>query len=727
MTSESRDTPTPQLLPAGPVRAALLGLLTLSACAPRETSPLAEARAHPEQMRALVASAIAAQYDPALATLRRAAMAAPSNLALQARYAGALARAGEPAAAEAVVTAGLAQSPEHPGLLVELARIRVRGGQAEVALALFDRAARLEPGADAEEGRGIALDLLGRHHEAQAAYRAALTLSPERVSVQNNLAMSLLLTGQVGEALALLEPLAQRRDAPARVNNNLAIARTMLGGAPRQDIAADPQVREVASNLRATIGAAPAQPAPQGLFAAGEPGRGASVPLLPLDTPARASWAVASAPAPALAAPADLPEVATPVALPAVQLPARTAVAREPLQVVLPAPLAPALPPEIAASVTLPGAHPPAIARDPRPAHLPAAMAAPTGLPPEIVTQVALPIERPQPRVTIQREVLPALSSVPAPRTEVAAPVTPALLPLDGLPARAVIRREALPAVLHVLTPAALPPEAGASVASTPRTSQAQRRRSMATPHLATAGLPPGLAPSLPPEQGVPDPAVLAGFNPPPRAALPRRELLPAATPVSLPTATAPHAPAPIRPAAMARPSAPANSGVDEGVVTQIAVAATAPTQPLAPVPVVLETREVETSQPDAPVHAALTLPAADAPIAVEPPRIAAVGGSPPALGAPQPELRMAATPRLGFSVQIAALSSEHAARSYWSSLLQHLPTALGDRAPEIVRADLPHGTFWRLRTGSFPTATDARGFCQALRAHGRGCWVPGG
>ena len=106
--------------------------------------------------------------------------------------------------------------------------------------------------------------------------------------------------------------------------------------------------------------------------------------------------------------------------------------------------------------------------------------------------------------------------------------------------------------------------------------------------------------------------------------------------------------------------------------------------------------------------------------------RLAAAFGS-PALGAAQPEPSMAATPRLGFSVQMAALSSERAARTYWSSLLPHLPATFGERAPEIVRAELPHGTFWRLRTGSFPTATDARGFCQALRALGRDCWVPGG
>ena len=49
--------------------------------------------------------------------------------------------------------------------------------------------------------RGVALDLLERHVDAQACYRAVLASTPRHVSARNNLALSLALSGQFAEAL----------------------------------------------------------------------------------------------------------------------------------------------------------------------------------------------------------------------------------------------------------------------------------------------------------------------------------------------------------------------------------------------------------------------------------------------------------------------------------------------------------------------------------------------
>jgi tetratricopeptide (TPR) repeat protein len=55
----------------------------------------------------------------------------------------------------------------------------------EDALARFDRAVALEPWfPDAHHNRGIALDRLGRHAEAVAAYRQFVSLAPRRLSAQ---------------------------------------------------------------------------------------------------------------------------------------------------------------------------------------------------------------------------------------------------------------------------------------------------------------------------------------------------------------------------------------------------------------------------------------------------------------------------------------------------------------------------------------------------------------
>ncbi len=75
----------------------------------------------------------------------------------------------------------------------------------------------------------MALDLLGRHAEAQQSYRAALAVAPGSITAANNLAMSLLLAGRPAEARELLQALALRPAAPPRVAVNLAIARAAAG------------------------------------------------------------------------------------------------------------------------------------------------------------------------------------------------------------------------------------------------------------------------------------------------------------------------------------------------------------------------------------------------------------------------------------------------------------------------------------------------------------------
>jgi Flp pilus assembly protein TadD len=601
-----------RIAPAGRA-AALTGLVALGACAQTDRLPGSAAGGTPDQVRALTVSGMAAQADPGLAAMRRAALAAPSDFALQARYAGALARAGELLMAEDVVVAALARSPDHPALNQQLARIRVRGGQPQVALALFDRAALLQPSAEAEEGRGIALDMLGRHDEAQAAYRAALAQSPNLVSAQNNLAMSLMLTGRANEAIAVLEPLSRRRDAPARVANNLAVARSMAGVPSRVDVAsADPrEVREIASNLRATVGAGPAQPAPTSQFAAVEPGRGGATPIFPMDAAARSGFAAAAVPPPSLP-----PLPGMPAALPALPPAGAAPPVPQPATDLMPAPLPPR------GTVELP----------------------PRGT-------VALPprgtVESPPRGVVALPPLEPAIAALPVP----AEPARPAAPPA-AIPAVALAPASPAAAFAPMVITAVLLPSSAAA-APGPR-----------TPAVQPAALVVPTAPSAP----AAGPAVAAPPAPPAAATQAQRSMV--VTAVAVPRRRAPAAPAP-----------------GPTTVSVPAAAALAPRQ----------------APEAAPQPALLSVPA---------PR-----------RAPADQAAVAG----GHSVQVAALPSERAAQAFWSRLRVQLPQEFGDRAPVIARADLPQGTFWRLRTSGFTSATDARGFCQILRSHGRDCWVPPG
>ncbi len=76
---------------------------------------------------------------------------------------------------------------------------------------------------------GVALDMLGRHADAQFYYRQGLAVSPVDLDLRTNLALSLSLTGQNEEAIRLLREVAGAPNATVRHRQNLALALVMAG------------------------------------------------------------------------------------------------------------------------------------------------------------------------------------------------------------------------------------------------------------------------------------------------------------------------------------------------------------------------------------------------------------------------------------------------------------------------------------------------------------------
>ena len=103
---------------------------------------------------------------------------------------------------------------------------------------------------------GIARDLLGRHDEAQLAYRRALAVAPEGQDVAGNLGLSLALSGHADEAMTVLRPLAAVQDAPQIWRGNLEVAR-MAPDSPA------PAQQEVASAATRPSAAVPALATPR--------------------------------------------------------------------------------------------------------------------------------------------------------------------------------------------------------------------------------------------------------------------------------------------------------------------------------------------------------------------------------------------------------------------------------------------------------------------------------
>jgi Flp pilus assembly protein TadD len=78
---------------------------------------------------------------------------------------------------------------------------------------------------------GVAYDMLGRHDEAQQAYRAGLARSPGDPSLRTNLGLSQALAGDHAAAVATLEPLANGPGSTPRARQNLALAYGLAGDA----------------------------------------------------------------------------------------------------------------------------------------------------------------------------------------------------------------------------------------------------------------------------------------------------------------------------------------------------------------------------------------------------------------------------------------------------------------------------------------------------------------
>lgn len=120
------------------------------------------------------------------------------------------------------------------GAVRGLARAYLMLGELATSLEHWNEAYAMAPqDASALVGQGVVLDMLGRHAEAQAAYRAVLTETPRDVPARNNLALSLALTGHYPEALEILTPMARSSTATPRIRQNLALIYGLKGDPDR--------------------------------------------------------------------------------------------------------------------------------------------------------------------------------------------------------------------------------------------------------------------------------------------------------------------------------------------------------------------------------------------------------------------------------------------------------------------------------------------------------------
>jgi Flp pilus assembly protein TadD len=156
--------------------------------------------------------------------------------------------------AEAAIAPLRERSAADPRVLVMAARLDLaRGDLSGASVRVIAATARAPGSRDVLMVRGMLEDLRGDHMAAQAAYRLALAAAPGDPAVINNLALSLVATGDAAQAADLLTRLAGDRPerAPPKLRHNLALA---LGALGKEDAArpllSDLKPEELEENLR---------------------------------------------------------------------------------------------------------------------------------------------------------------------------------------------------------------------------------------------------------------------------------------------------------------------------------------------------------------------------------------------------------------------------------------------------------------------------------------------
>jgi hypothetical protein len=134
---------------------------------------------------------------------------------------------------------------------------------------------------------------------------------------------------------------------------------------------------------------------------------------------------------------------------------------------------------------------------------------------------------------------------------------------------------------------------------------------------------------------------------------------------------------------------------------------------------------------PEAPAPQALRAPpppVAAAPAPAPAPVVAASPLKPVAVAkqVPAPDKRAVAAAPTGkdMLVQLAAVRTEADAKSEWERLSKRMPDLFAQRHPAISKIDHDGRTLWRVRTGGFADLSQAKDFCEHVRAKGTGCTV---
>tara|TARA_R110001583_G_scaffold195257_2_gene370952 strand:+ start:11867 stop:12727 length:861 start_codon:yes stop_codon:yes gene_type:complete len=163
------------------------------------------------------------------------------------------ARMGQNSRAEAVLLRGHELAPSNAEVLTTLARVYLAQHRSQMAVEAYDKALRVDQrNVSALTGKGVALDTLSRHKQAQGVYEDGLSYYPTNFILRSNYALSLALSGDIIRGTAILQELVKDPLAAPYVRGNLALVYGLDGrdNDARATLLLDMKPDEVEENIR---------------------------------------------------------------------------------------------------------------------------------------------------------------------------------------------------------------------------------------------------------------------------------------------------------------------------------------------------------------------------------------------------------------------------------------------------------------------------------------------
>jgi len=165
----------------------------------------------------------------AAALYRRAHEMAPEQVEPLLHLGHTLKQAGFAAPAAQAFQAALAIEPDNTEAMRALGLALLQANQIQPALEQFYAALAIKEDVRLYNAIGVAYDMAGDHYGAQTHYYVGLDVEPTNLSLRTNLGLSLALTGDFTDAIAMLNTVASDPAATPEHRQTLALAYSLAG------------------------------------------------------------------------------------------------------------------------------------------------------------------------------------------------------------------------------------------------------------------------------------------------------------------------------------------------------------------------------------------------------------------------------------------------------------------------------------------------------------------